>query len=36
VERLRTDDAGALTLEFDEHVAWRSYRTEHARYWYGR
>ncbi|MFL6632389.1 MAG: DNA internalization-related competence protein ComEC/Rec2 [Massilia sp.] len=35
-ERLRTDDAGALTLDVDETVAWRSYRADHARYWYGR
>ena len=36
VNRLRTDEAGALTLDFDTDVAWRSYRTAHARYWYGR
>jgi competence protein ComEC len=36
VERLRTDAAGALTLDFDTDVAWRSYRAGHARYWYGR
>ena len=36
VERLRTDDAGALSLAFGENVAWRSYRADHARYWYGR
>ncbi|MCS0632107.1 DNA internalization-related competence protein ComEC/Rec2 [Telluria mixta] len=36
VERLRTDEAGALTLDFDTDVAWRSYRTAHARYWYVR
>jgi competence protein ComEC len=35
-QRLRTDDAGALVLDVDESVAWRSYRAEHARYWYGR
>jgi competence protein ComEC len=34
--RLRTDEAGALTLEFGTSVDWRSYREEHARYWYGR
>ena len=34
--RLRTDDAGALTLDFGADVAWRGYRNEHARYWYGR
>ncbi|WP_440963200.1 DNA internalization-related competence protein ComEC/Rec2 [Massilia sp. GER05] len=36
VERLRTDDAGALALEVGADVAWRGYRTDHARYWYGR
>ncbi|KGF82068.1 competence protein ComEC [Massilia sp. JS1662] len=35
-QRLRTDDAGALTLEVGADVAWRSYRADHARYWYGR
>jgi competence protein ComEC len=35
-QRLRTDEAGALTLDVDETVAWRSYRADHARYWYGR
>jgi competence protein ComEC len=35
-ERLRTDDAGALILDFGTDVAWRSYRAEHARYWYAR
>jgi competence protein ComEC len=35
-QRLRTDGAGALTLDFDAAVDWRSYRREHARYWYGR
>ncbi|PQO98176.1 DNA internalization-related competence protein ComEC/Rec2 [Massilia phosphatilytica] len=35
VERLRTDEAGALTLDVGTNVAWRSYRTDHARYWYG-
>jgi competence protein ComEC len=35
-ERLRTDEAGALILDVGTEVAWRSYRTEHARYWYGR
>jgi competence protein ComEC len=36
VERLRTDEAGALALEVGTAVAWRAYRTAHARYWYGR
>jgi competence protein ComEC len=36
IRRLRTDDTGALMLEFDTAVDARSYRVEHARYWYGR
>ena len=36
VERLRTDEAGALALEVGTAVGWRAYRTAHARYWYGR
>jgi competence protein ComEC len=36
VERLRTDEAGALELDVGTAVAWRAYRTAHARYWYGR
>ena len=36
IRRLRTDDTGALMLEFDSSVDVRSYRGEHARYWYGR
>ena len=35
VERLRTDLAGALTLDVDTAVGWSAYRTAHARYWYG-
>jgi competence protein ComEC len=34
VQRLRTDEAGAVTLEFDGAVAWQAYRSQHARYWY--
>ncbi|SDD18509.1 competence protein ComEC [Massilia sp. PDC64] len=33
--RLRTDEAGALTLDVGTDVAWHSYRIDHARYWYG-
>jgi competence protein ComEC len=36
IERLRTDELGALTLDFGadvQHTAWRS---QHARYWYAR
>jgi competence protein ComEC len=36
VARLRTDDAGALTLDVGAAVDWRGYRAEHARYWYAR
>lgn len=36
VERLRTDDAGALTLDVGVGATWRGYRMAHARYWYGR
>jgi competence protein ComEC len=34
VQRLRTDDTGAVTLDFDGAVAYQAYRREHARYWY--
>jgi len=33
--RLRTDDSGALMLDFDDKVQVHGYRREHARYWYG-
>jgi competence protein ComEC len=33
IQRLRTDEAGAVTLEFDGAVAYRAYRREHPRYW---
>ena len=36
IRRLRTDESGALVLEVDASVDARSYRAEHARYWYGR
>jgi competence protein ComEC len=36
IRRLRTDETGALMLEIDTSVDARSYRAEHARYWYGR
>ncbi len=36
IRRLRTDDAGALMLDVGNSVNWRSYRDEHARYWYRR
>ncbi|CAN5798240.1 DNA internalization-related competence protein ComEC/Rec2 [soil metagenome] len=34
VNRLRTDEAGAITLQFGTTLAISDYRTEHARYWY--
>ena len=33
IERLRTDELGALTLAFDAKVEAQAYRREHARYW---
>ncbi|NVD73476.1 DNA internalization-related competence protein ComEC/Rec2 [Duganella sp. BJB1802] len=36
IERLRTDQTGALTLDFGSTVEVRAYRDAHARYWYGR
>ncbi|MBB5368542.1 MULTISPECIES: DNA internalization-related competence protein ComEC/Rec2 [unclassified Janthinobacterium] len=36
ITRLRTDEAGALTLEFGETVTVTGYRASHPRYWYGR
>jgi competence protein ComEC len=35
IERLRTDQAGAITLDFEPLLV-TAYRSEHARYWYGR
>jgi competence protein ComEC len=36
IQRLRTDEAGALMLGVGSSVGWHAYRDEHARYWYGR
>jgi competence protein ComEC len=33
IERLRTDELGALTLEFGGEAAAQAYRRQHARYW---
>jgi competence protein ComEC len=33
IERLRTDELGALTIDFGQAVAWQAWRREHARYW---
>ncbi|MDB5934812.1 MAG: internalization-related competence protein ComEC/Rec2 [Massilia sp.] len=35
IGRMRTDEAGAISLHFGGQVAAGSYRSEHARYWYG-
>jgi competence protein ComEC len=36
IRRIRTDESGAVTLDFGATVQAREYRQEHARYWYGR
>jgi competence protein ComEC len=39
ITRLRTDDSGAVMMHFGPPgpaVRYTEYRTEHARYWYGR
>ncbi|MGZ5199747.1 MAG: DNA internalization-related competence protein ComEC/Rec2 [Telluria sp.] len=36
VERLRTDDTGALMLDIGSTISIGEYRRDHARYWYGR
>ena len=36
VNRLRTDQAGAITLQFGSTLTVSEYRTEHMRYWYRR
>lgn len=36
VNRLRTDEAGAITLQFGASLQFSEFRQEHARYWYGR
>ena len=36
IERLRSDESGAVTLQFGEALEVTEYRREHARYWYGR
>ncbi len=36
IERLRTDESGALLLELGPTVQVSEYRREHARYWYAR
>jgi competence protein ComEC len=34
IKRLRSDDAGAITLQFDSTLHASEYRAQHARYWY--
>jgi competence protein ComEC len=36
IAQMRTDETGAIELDSADGFAARSYRTEHARYWYGR
>jgi competence protein ComEC len=36
IERLRSDERGALTVDIDGDVHHESFRVAHARYWYGR
>jgi competence protein ComEC len=36
ITRLRTDDMGALLLDFGDGVRQEAWRQAHARYWYGR
>ena len=36
IGRLRNDEAGAITLQFGATLSVSEYRSEHARYWYGR
>ncbi|MES2070427.1 MAG: DNA internalization-related competence protein ComEC/Rec2 [Pseudomonadota bacterium] len=34
IKRLRTDESGAITLQFGTSLEFSEYRHEHARYWY--
>lgn len=36
VRRIRSDDSGAVTIRFGPSLQVSEFRTEHARYWYGR
>ncbi len=36
ISRLRSDDTGAISLRFGSQMQVSDYRSEHARYWYGR
>ncbi len=35
IERMRTDESGAITLQFGSSLTIGQYRQTHARYWYG-
>jgi competence protein ComEC len=36
IAQMRTDETGAIALDSTDGLAGRAYRTDHARYWYGR
>ena len=36
IQRLRSDESGAITLQFGSSLSIQAYRSVHARYWYGR
>ncbi len=36
IQRVRSDDSGAVSLYFGSQLDVKEYRSEHARYWYGR
>ena len=36
IRRIRSDDSGAVSLRFGQTLEVSEFRTEHARYWYGR
>ncbi|MGJ9416242.1 DNA internalization-related competence protein ComEC/Rec2 [Massilia sp. CMS3.1] len=36
IQRLRTDESGAITFEFARHITTSEHRRDHARYWYDR
>jgi competence protein ComEC len=36
IRRIRTDESGAVRLDFGGQVRVQAYRPEHMRYWYGR
>lgn len=36
IQRVRSDESGAVSLHFGARLDMKEYRSEHARYWYGR